>query len=224
MNGTVNGTGKGSRSKSGIVAKVGFVVAALVDLIGLLRPQAAKAHCDSTEGPVVTAARAALKAKDVTLILPYVQGAAEEELTAAFKHTLKVRALGPEAQELADRFFFETAVRLHRMGEGAAYTGLVEGAVEDPALLAADAALETGDLESIYSTIDEAVRAGVADRYAALQEARNHAAHGGSVAADRERVEAELGFEKYVYGIYTAAAGASEHSAETAGVAPAHQH
>jgi hypothetical protein len=215
---------KRTMSKPGFVTKAGIVVAALVALFGLLRPQTASAHCDSVQGPVVGAARAALEAEDVTLVLPYVQQAAEEELTAAFEHTLEVRALGPEAQELADRFFFETAVRLHRMGEGAAYTGLVEGAVEDPALLAADAALENGDLEDIYSVLDEAVRTGVADHYAAVQEAREHAADAGTVTADRERVEAELVFEKYVYGIYTSAAGAPEHSAEEASAAPAHQH
>jgi hypothetical protein len=215
---------KRQMSKSGMVAKLGMVVAALVALIGLLRPQAAKAHCDSVAGPVVTAARAALQAKDVTLVLPYVQAGAEEELTAAFKHTLEVRALGPKAQELADRYFFETTVRLHRMGEGAAYTGLVEGAVEDPALLAADAVLEGDDLQLMYDVLDEAVRTGVAARYATVQEARHHAAKAGTVAADRERVEAELGFEKYVYAIYTAAVNETEHAAQEANVAPAHQH
>ena len=42
----------------------------------------------------------------------------------AFEKTLAVRKGGPEARELADQYFFETLVRLHRAGEGAAYTGL----------------------------------------------------------------------------------------------------
>lgn len=152
-----------------------------------------------------TAAREALAAKDGALVLPYVQAGAEAELTAAFEHALAVRALGPEAQKLADHFFFKAAVHLHREGEGAAYTGLKEEAVTDPALLAADAVLEGENLAAVYGVLEEALRTGVAARYTAVQEAREHATHAKSVAADRERVEAELGFEKYVYGIYTAA-------------------
>jgi hypothetical protein len=207
------------------VAKGGMLLAALAALIGLLRPTAAKAHCDSVEGPVVAAARAALAAQDVTLILPYVPASAESELTAAFKHTLEVRALGPEAKALADRYFFETAVRLHRAGEGAAYTGLVEGAIEDPALLAADAALAGGDLDQVYGVLEEAVHGGLVARFAAVHETREHAAATQTVAAERERVEAELGFEKYVYAIYTAAAGAGAHaSGETAATPVAAHH
>lgn len=210
--------------KPGIVAKVGMALVALAALIGLLRPQAAKAHCDSVEGPVVAAARSALATKDITRVLPYVQAEAEEELTAAFKHALAVRALGPEAQQLADRFFFETAVRLHRMGEGAPYTGLVEGAVQDPALIAADAVLENGDLQVMYDVLDGAVREGVAAHYAAVQEARKHAAHDTSVAAERDMVEAELGFEKYVYDVYTAVVHKAEHGTTAPAGTAVHQH
>ena len=35
-----------------------------------------------------------------------------------------MRKLNPEAQALADRYFFETLVRIHRAGENAPYTGL----------------------------------------------------------------------------------------------------
>jgi hypothetical protein len=206
------------------ITRLGMVIAALLTLASLLRPNAAKAHCDSVEGPVVAAARAALDAKDVKLVLPYVQAGAEEELTAAFEHTLAVRALGPDAKELADRYFFETTVRLHRAGEGAAYTGLKEGAVTDPALIAADAVLEGDDLEAVYDVLDSAVREGINARYTAVHEAREHAAGEKSVAAERERVEAELGFETYVYAIYTAAAGQAAHAEGETVAAPAHSH
>ena len=76
-------------------------------------------HCDSLDGPVVAAARAALAAGDVDLILPYVHRDGEEEMRDAFDRAIKVRALGPEAEEVADRWFFETTVRVHRAGEGA---------------------------------------------------------------------------------------------------------
>ena len=102
--------------KTSWMTKLGMLAVAFgIALVGLLKAAPAKAHCDSVNGPVVESAQAALDAGDVTIILPYVQPAAEAELTAAFTHTLEVRALGPEAKKLADQFFFETAVRLHRL-------------------------------------------------------------------------------------------------------------
>ena len=81
-------------------------------------------HCDSLDGPVVIAARTALDADDVNVVLPFVPEEAEEEVRASFTSVTRVRGLGDEAREEADRHFFETVVRLHRAGEGAPYTGL----------------------------------------------------------------------------------------------------
>jgi Family of unknown function (DUF6448) len=81
-------------------------------------------HCDALDGPVVNAARQALDAGNVDLVLPYVHAPGEEEVRATFDAVLPVHALGPEARQVADRLFLETVVRLHRAGEGAPYTGL----------------------------------------------------------------------------------------------------
>jgi hypothetical protein len=82
------------------------------------------AHCDTLAGPVVTSARAALEQRNLQPLLKWVKPGAEAELKSAFDITLRVRTEGGAARELADRYFFETAVRLHRAGEGAPYTGL----------------------------------------------------------------------------------------------------
>lgn len=81
-------------------------------------------HCDTMDGPVVKAATEALEKGNVNFILSWVPKKAEVELRKAFEKTLLARKLGKEAKELADYWFFETAVRLHREGEGASYTGL----------------------------------------------------------------------------------------------------
>jgi Family of unknown function (DUF6448) len=81
-------------------------------------------HCDSLDGPVVGAARAALEAGDVALVLPFVPERDEADVRSAFTDVTRVRAMGDEARAVADRFFFETVVRVHRAGEGASYTGL----------------------------------------------------------------------------------------------------
>ena len=76
------------------------------------------------DGPVVLTAKTALDHKDVTPVLKWIKKNDEAEIKAAFAKTLAVRTKGPEARELADQFFFETFVRIHRAGEGAPFTGL----------------------------------------------------------------------------------------------------
>lgn len=188
------------------------LLALAVGAIIFSQPAPASAHCDSVNGPVVMAAQAALEQGDVKLVLPYVKPEAETELTAAFQHTLEVRQLGAEAQELADHYFFETAVRLHRQGEGAAYTGLKTETDHGPALAAADEALETGSLDTVYSVLDQAIQQGIAEKYEAVQTARAMAAEENTVEAQRERAEAELIFETYVYGLYNTALGQTLHA------------
>ena len=76
------------------------------------------------DGPVAVAARKALDTRNVNLVLLYASAEFEAELTAAFEQALIVRDKGPEAKAFANRYFMETAVRLHRTGEKAPYTGL----------------------------------------------------------------------------------------------------
>ncbi len=87
-------------------------------------PVQAFGACDGMEGPVVKAAPKALEAGNVNLVLIWVQEKDEGEARSAFEKTLAVRKLGLEAKALADMYFFETVVRIHRAGEGAPYTGL----------------------------------------------------------------------------------------------------
>ena len=72
----------------------------------------------------MTAARRALDAGNVDVVLPFVPEQGEAEVKDVFQSTLRVRQLDDEAREVADRLFFETVVRVHRAGEGAPYTGL----------------------------------------------------------------------------------------------------
>lgn len=100
-----------------------------------------------------------------------------------------------------------TVVRLHRIGEGASYTGLKYETDHGPALAAAADALETGNLDAVYALIDEVTKDGIRVRYRNVILARENAHREGTVAADRERAEAELIFEKYVYGLYQSTQG-----------------
>ncbi len=198
-----------------------FAALALGVLFLTTRPAPALAHCDSVNGPVVNAAREALTKNDVKLVLPYVQPESEAELTTAFERTMAVRTAGGATAELADTYFFETAVRLHRMGEGAAYTGLKYETDFGPALAAADKALETGSVKDVNKLLQQAVSDGVTAKFQAVQEARDNAARLGTVEAQRERAEAELMFEKYVYELHNLATGQVSH--EEGAAAAGHQ-
>ncbi|HZD40652.1 MAG TPA: DUF6448 family protein, partial [Terriglobales bacterium] len=93
-------------------------------MAGLSLPRQAIAHCDGLDGPVVKAAQNALQTGNVDLVLIWIRPKDEKEIRTAFQKTLAVRQLNPQARELADMYFFETLVRVHRAGEGAPYTGL----------------------------------------------------------------------------------------------------
>jgi Family of unknown function (DUF6448) len=181
-------------------------------LIGLVfAPMSAQAHCDAVDGPVATAAVKSLDTRNVNLILPFAPAQAEPELSAAFEQALAVRGKGPEAKTLADRYFMETAVRLHRAGEGAPYTGLQPAGTDfGPAIPAAETALETGKTDELTALMAEQVAHGIADRFQhamAHHSATKEPAAAADVAAARQRVSAELAFIGYVEAIYLATKG-----------------
>jgi hypothetical protein len=177
-------------------------------VLGLPRAQA---HCDAVGGPVAVAAVKALETKNVNLILPYAPAAAEPELTAAFEQALIVRGAGPEAKALADRYFMETAVRVHRAGEKAPYTGLKPAGTDfGPGIPAAEQALASGELDPLLKLVAQQVAHGVTERFRhalAANTATKEPATRSEVPAARERVSAELEFIGYVEAIYRATTG-----------------
>ena len=179
-----------------------FIVLAM----GLFTPQLIQAHCDTLDGPVVLTAMKALEKGDVTPVLKWVKKEHEGEIRDLFKKTLAVRSKGPEAKELADRYFLETLVRLHRAGEGAPYTGLSAGPAE-PIIVAADKSLETGSADHLVKHVSEAVASGIRKRFTHTLEKKKHADE--SIDAGREFVEAYVEFTHYVERLYNDAKGGS---------------
>jgi hypothetical protein len=201
-----------SRLGRAVLATITTLIAALAVIAVQASP--ASAHCDSREGPVVTAAGQALEKGDVKLILPFVKADQEQELTVAFDQTMAVRTRGPQVRELADEYFKETALRLHRVGEGAPYTGIKEQTEENPALEAAEESLGQGTPDAVLTMLDEKLRAKVSERYQGVLDARTAEAANKTVETSRERVEAELMFEKYVVEISSAIDAEAAHEGE----------
>jgi hypothetical protein len=193
-----------------------WAAAAVLMVAIVLSAIPARAHCDGLDGPVVTAARRALEQGDVTATLAWVRPQDEAEIRAAFQRTLEVRRQGKEARELADLYFFETLVRVHRAGEGVAYTGLKPAGRDlGPAIPAADRAMTTGDVEPIVEMIVHAARQGIRHRFAEAMRTRPHGA--GDVAAARSHVEAYVAFIHYVESLYLATTHAPTGHAPEAG-------
>jgi hypothetical protein len=192
---------------------------ALLTAVTVLSPRAF-AHCDTMDGPVVLAAKAALEKKDITPVLKWIKPEAEPEIKAAFSKTLEVSTKGAEARELADQFFFETLVRVHRAGEGAPFTGLKPaGTPVEPAVEAADIALETGSVDKVVKLVTEDAAAGIRKRFAEVQEKKPHAEH--NVEAGREFVAAYVLYVHYVEGLHQSAQGPGARHAEAHEAVPA---
>lgn len=198
----------------GLLILVGGIAAA---------PQVAWAHCDTMDGPVVTAAKQALEKGDVTPVLKWVRKDQEPVIDEAFKKTLAVRTKGADARELADMYFFETLVRIHRAGEGAPYTGLKPaGTPAEPVVLASDKALDSDSVDSLVKMVTDAVSTGIRQRFAKASATRKHA--DDSVEAGREFVESYVQYVHYVERIYNDATTKQEHHGEEKVAAPEHQH
>lgn len=186
--------------------------AAVVVLTLLVIPQTALAHCDTLDGPVVETARVALDKGDVTPLLKWVRADEEQEIKTAFQKTLNMRAMGPEAKDFADMYFYETLVRIHRAGEGAPYTGLKPGAAIDPAVALADQALEGGSVDKLVKVLTNAMANGIRERFEKAYKNQKHADE--SVLDGREFVESYVMFTHYVEGLHHLIKGNAVHHGE----------
>ena len=150
----------------------------------------------------MTAARQALALRDVDVVLPYVPADGEDEVRDAFARVLPLCTGGGEAAAaVAQQWFFETVVRLHRAGEHAPYTGLKPAGLDvGPVIPLAEKAVESADVEEVYRLLAGAVHHQLTDR---LQRVRRLAVgRDTSVAAGRDFVQAMLGFEVYANHVY----------------------
>jgi hypothetical protein len=182
----------------------------------LSAPGSALAHCDTLDGPVVTQARQALETGDVKVVLPWVAADKEKEIREAFGLAAAVRGKGPKEKELADRYFFETLVRVHREGEGAPYTGLKPAGMDPgPAIPAADKALATGDPGPLLSLINRKVHEGIHRYYTEARERKAHAKE--SVEAGRAYVQAYVPYLHFVERLYNDAVTPVAHGAGEGG-------
>lgn len=168
------------------------------------------AHCDSMEGPVVKASQKALETGNINYVLIWVQAKDEKEIKEMFDKVNKVRVLSPEANELADMYFFETVVRVHRMGEGEPYTGLKPlGYQPEEGIEAADLAIAENTLEPIYAHLDEAQYPEIKHYFTEVQSKKDYDVN--DLKAGREYVEAYVHFIHYVESLFNGKESGDSH-------------
>jgi hypothetical protein len=161
-------------------------------------------HCDSMDGPVVTTARQALDAGDVKLILPYVPEDGEAEVIEAFEKVLPLHQQVYGTKQVADRYFFETVVRIHRAGEGAPFTGLKPAGLDvGPVIPVAEKAIETESPDELEQLLVDIVRTEVRKRFDQMLHLKKHAQE--DLDAARKYVEAMLGLQVYSNKLYLCA-------------------
>jgi hypothetical protein len=180
--------------------------------VGFTAP--AMAHCDSMDGPVVKDAQAALEARNVDPVLKWVGAGDEEAIRKAFDMTLAVRGESDKARDVADRYFFDTLVRIHRAGEGEGFTGIKPVGSADPAIVATDRALSEGDIDQLADEYAAKVREAIKHRFAEAYKKRQAADK--SVEQGREYVEAYVQLTHFVESIANLVThGASHEHRET---------
>lgn len=190
----------------------GILIIALMTICVVTLPRIARAHCDTASGPVIPEAKAALEKGDVTPVLKWVKADNEAEIRTAFTRAVVVRAGGAEAKELADQYFLETLVRLHRAGEGAPYSGIKDEPVE-PIVGMSDKALTEGSADELITEISAHMATSIRAKFKKAAEAQKH--KDDSIEAGREFVEAYVTYMHYVEGIHAAIMSAGTHHAES---------
>jgi len=172
------------------------------------------AHCDSMDGPVIRDAQRALENNDITPVLKWVSAEDEAALQEVFTLTSSIRHDGEIAKKVADNYFFETLVRIHRAREGEGFTGLKPKGSVEPAIAATDQALDEGDIDQLADNIAAAVRDGITIRFNEAYEKKMVAED--SVMQGRGYVEAYVQLTHFIETIHhTVSQGASHKHLES---------
>ncbi len=171
----------------------------IILLLLILSTNASLAHCDTMDGPVIKDANIAISENNINYVLKWVQPQYESEIKDAFTLAMKVRNLNPDARIVAERYFFETLVRLHRSGEGVPFTGVKpSGTPVDEKIAAADKSIESGTLSPLKGLVAGEILPELEKRFLKVMSLKGFDVN--DVKAGREYVEAYIQFFKFAEG------------------------
>ncbi len=158
-------------------------------------------HSESMDGPVVNAAEIALDMENVNYILPFVAVEHEGELKEAFERTILVRELSADAAELADYWFFETAVRLHLSGRGKSYDGIKPtGYNRRPALTLAEEALKKENPSDLVEFMVSFMKEDIQSRFEDALSKKDYQI--SDIESGRDYISSKQDFVRYLDKLY----------------------
>ena len=157
------------------------------------------AHCDSYDGPVIQDALKALDKEDVTLVMKWIEEEYEAEIKSLFDKTVGLKKGDTEIYSVVEKYFLETLVRVHREGEGEAYTGLKPAGSVTHFVQMADRSIEDGDVDRVLSDLDRHIRHVVAEKFEKVRELSKTKEN--SIAEGRAYVEAYVDYTHTLEGI-----------------------
>lgn len=190
----------------------GLFVLLLIVMFWFAGSQDVYAHCDRENGPVAVAAKDALKTGDFEKILIWVGEDQEQELREKFQQSLEVFQNGGKSAQLAEKYFMETAVRLHRAAEGMPFEGLKPASPNPPDIESAERALETGDFDPVKVLLCEKLEK---EALKWFQETRAKAENkNDSVAAGRAWVNNYVKYITYIHTLYKAIEAGPPHGVD----------
>lgn len=163
-------------------------------------PMIASAHCDSYDGPVIKDALKAFDKNKVELVLKWVEKEHEAEIINLFTKTYALKNSDTEIYQILEKHFLETLVRLHREGEGAAYTGLKAAGSTTAIIQMADEALAEKDINALSTKLNAHIAQVVKEKYekaAALSKVKDT-----SVEQGRAYVAAYVDYTHTLEGIH----------------------
>jgi hypothetical protein len=158
------------------------------------------AHCDTESGPVAVDARKALETGKFVPVAIWVGEDQNDELHSAFVQCLPVYQMGGKAKALAERYFMDTAVRLHRQAEGLPYTGLKPAQPLPADIATAERALDTGDLQPVSNLLQTELGKKLTTVFDEARKARIN--KDKNLTAGREWADAYVKYVIYVHGLY----------------------
>lgn len=159
------------------------------------------AHCDSENGPTAVDARKALEKENFEIAAKWVGEKRTEELRNTFEEALEVYQMGGKAEELAEKHFVSTTVRLHREAEGMSFTGMKPAQKLPPVLAAAEKSLETGNLEPVTDLLSKELKKETGKWFKkAIAAKKNY--EGDNLQAGRKWVDAYVKYVIFVNGIH----------------------
>lgn len=181
-------------------------------LVQVFFPRNVSAHCDTMDGPTAADGMKALETGNINYALKWIMPGHEHELRDIFEKTVKVRGLSKDAKELADRYFLETLVRLHRAGEGAPFEGLKpHGTPIDKKVAAADKSIEIGNLSPLRGLVTDEEMVELTELFDKVMSMKDFDVD--DVQAGREYIEAYVRFFKFAEGeAHQAVHGAHGHN------------